>query len=399
MRKPLKSWMNRQLPLLLVWTNSYERLTWTPILVLLANALEAPEALAYAASAYSAANLVGNILLGAASDRLGPFRVAGASLLLLGATTLLHLEAWSALSLVLVRALHGFFASAVTPTSLSAAVEGSEAGRRGLIMARLGMVIALASVVASPVAGRMVDALEVVATLRVQALFLVGVGALGLWAGSASKPVLQAAGGELAAEDDEGRRTALDPRVTAFACAVGFAVMFGQNVLFYALPLKATAAGFGPAAVGGLFGLFALGSVVAFSPPFSKFADRYGRLRPIAAGSLVSAAGMFLLGVGVQRVWLPLMAASLAVYGFGFGLVFPAVSAAAADGSSAGRRGTAFGLLTAAFSVGAIVGPLLGQAFDPHVSPFTLAALVMLSSLPAARLARAAAAPVFSGRA
>nr|MBO2484171.1 hypothetical protein [Bacillota bacterium] len=399
MRKPLKSWMNRQLPLLLVWTNSYERLTWTPILVLLANALEAPEALAYAASAYSAANLVGNILLGAASDRLGPFRVAGASLLLLGATTLLHLEAWSALSLVLVRALHGFFASAVTPTSLSAAVEGSEAGRRGRIMARLGMVIALASVVASPVAGRMVDALEVVATLRVQALFLVGVGALGLWAGSASKPVLQAAGGELAAEDDEGRRTALDPRVTAFACAVGFAVMFGQNVLFYALPLKATAAGFGPAAVGGLFGLFALGSVVAFSPPFSKFADRYGRLRPIAAGSLVSAAGMFLLGVGVQRVWLPLMAASLAVYGFGFGLVFPAVSAAAADGSSAGRRGTAFGLLTAAFSVGAIVGPLLGQAFDPHVSPFTLAALVMLSSLPAARLARAAAAPVFSGRA
>ncbi|MFS8571619.1 MAG: MFS transporter [Clostridia bacterium] len=395
----MKSWMNRQLPLLLVWTNSYERLTWTPILVLLANALEAPEALAYAASAYSAANLVGNILLGAASDRLGPCRVAGASLLLLGATTLLHLEAWSALSLVLVRALHGFFASAVTPTSLSAAVEGSEAGRRGRIMARLGMVIALASVVASPVAGRMVDALEVVATLRVQALFLVGVGALGLWAGSASKPVLQAAGGELAAEDDEGRRTALDPRVTAFACAVGFAVMFGQNVLFYALPLKATAAGFGPAAVGGLFGLFALGSVVAFSPPFSKFADRYGRLRPIAAGSLVSAAGMFLLGVGVQRVWLPLMAASLAVYGFGFGLVFPAVSAAAADGSSAGRRGTAFGLLTAAFSVGAIVGPLLGQAFDPHVSPFTLAALVMLSSLPAARLARAAAAPVFSGRA
>src|SRR5690606_3648405 len=100
MRKPLKSWMNRQLPLLLVWTSSYGPLTGTPIPVLLANALEAPEALAYAASAYSAANLVGNILLGAASDRLGPFRVAGASLLLLGATTLLHLEAWSALSLV-----------------------------------------------------------------------------------------------------------------------------------------------------------------------------------------------------------------------------------------------------------------------------------------------------------
>ena len=67
----MKTWIRRQLPLLLVWTNSYERLTWTPILVLIAHELDAPHALAFAASAYSAANLVGNIVLGAASDRLG----------------------------------------------------------------------------------------------------------------------------------------------------------------------------------------------------------------------------------------------------------------------------------------------------------------------------------------
>ena len=389
--------MRRQLPLLFVWTNSYERLTWTPILVLIAYELDAPQALAFAASAYSAANLVGNLLLGAASDRVGPYRVAGVSLLLLAVTTILHLETWSALTLVLVRALHGFFASAVTPTSLSAATEGAEPGRRGRIMARLGLVIALASVVASPLAGRLVDALALAGTIRLQAVILLLVGVVGLWAGGVRLAADSKRSDQAPPATDDRQPSEFDPRITAFACAVGFSVMFGQNVLFYGFPLKAVAAGLGPAAVGGMFGVFAIGSVVAFSPPFSKSADRFGRVRPIVVGSAVSAAGMLLLTLGLSLAAMPLMAVSLLIYGFGFGLVFPAVSAATADGAAAGRRGMAFGLLTAVFSVGAIVGPLLGQALDPYVSPFTLAAIVMIASLSAVRLTRSVTLPAFSG--
>lgn len=396
----MKTWIRRQLPLLLVWTNSYERLTWTPILVLIAHELDAPHALAFAASAYSAANLVGNIVLGAASDRLGALRVAGGSLVFLALTTLLHLEAWSAVALILVRAAHGFFAAAVTPSSLSAASQGTEPAERGRMMARLGLVIALASVVASPVAGRLVGMLEIRGTLQMQTAFLLLVGAVGLWAGKGEEagravsppPDVQALDGAR-----WGRRE-IDPRITLFACSIGFAVMFGQNTLFYAFPLKATEVGLGPATIGGMFGLFAIGSMVAFSPPFSRIADRYGRVRPIVAGSFISAAGMFLLGVGVARESMALMAVSQLGYGFGFGLVFPAVSAATADGAASGRRGAAFGLLTAVFSVGAIVSPLLGQALDPYLSPFTLAAIVTLASLAAVRLTRSVSLPAFSGR-
>ena len=391
--------MRGQLPLLFVWTNSYERLTWTPILVLIAHHLDAPESLAFAASAYSAANLVGNLLLGAASDRLGPYRVAGASLVLLAVTTLLHLEAWSALTLVLVRAMHGFLASAVTPTSLSAATEGADPGNRGRIMARLGMVIALASVVASPLAGRLVDALALTRTIQLQAAILLLVGTVGLWAGGAGFAARLRSPDESDPGVESPRHSEFDRRITAFACAVGFSVMFGQNVLFYAFPLKATAAGLGPAAVGGMFGVFSIGSVVAFSPPFSKASDRYGRVRPIVVGSAIAASGMFLLTAGVNAAAISLMAVGLLIYGFGFGLVFPAVSAATADGAADGRRGTAFGLLTAVFSVGAIVGPLLGQALDAYISPFSLAALVMIASLSAVRLTRSVTLPAFSGRA
>lgn len=389
--------MRRQLPVLFIWTNSYERLTWTPILVLIAHQLDAPESLAFAASAYSAANLVGNLVLGAASDRLGAYRVAGVSLLLLALTTLLHVQPWSALAFVLIRAMHGFFASAVTPTSLSAATEGADPNSRGRIMARLGLVIALASVVASPFAGRLVDALQLTKTLQLQAAFLLLIGAVGLWAGGVRLADKDRPAGENLVEAQE-ERTEFDPRITAFACAVGFAVMFGQNVLFYAFPLKAAAAGLGPAAIGGMYGVFSLGSVIAFSPPFSKASDRFGRVKPIVVGSAISSAGMLLLALGTGLAAVGLMAASLFIYGFGFGLVFPAVSAATADGAASGRRGAAFGLLTAVFSVGAIVSPLLGQALDPYLSPFTLAAIVTLASLAAVRLTRSVSLPAFSGR-
>ncbi|HLS90508.1 MAG TPA: MFS transporter [Limnochordia bacterium] len=395
----LKTWIRQQLPLLLVWTNSYERLTWAPILVLIAHELNAPYALAFAASAYSAANLVGNLVLGAASDRLGPLRVAGASLLFLALTTLLHLEAWSAAALILVRAAHGFFAAAVTPSSFSAASQGTEPAERGRRMARLGLVIALASVVASPVAGRLVGILEVRGTLQMQTAFLLLVGAIGLWAGKGKNegPAASHSPDVQALDGARWGRREIDPWITLFVCSIGFAAMFGQNTLFYAFPLKATEAGFGPAVVGGMFGLFAIGSVVAFSPPFSRIADRYGRVRPIVAGSLLSAAGMFLLGAGVARESVVLMAVSQLGYGFGFGLVFPAVSAATADGSESERRGMAFGLLTAAFSIGAIVGPLAGQFLDPYLSPFSLAALVMVASLASVRLTRRVAVPALTG--
>ena len=125
----------------MIWTNSYERLTWTPILVLIALKIDSPAALAYSASAYSAANLVGNILFGTMSDRFGRYKIAGIALLGLMVTTLLHLQAWSALALVAVRFADGFFAAAVTPSSLAAASETAPAAGTGQVMARMGLMI------------------------------------------------------------------------------------------------------------------------------------------------------------------------------------------------------------------------------------------------------------------
>src|SRR5690606_30964692 len=155
-----------------------------------------------------------------------------------------------------------------------------------------------------------------------------------------------------AAEAETAEGGGIDPRIALFACLVGFTVMFGQNILFYALPLKAVDAGLRASAIGSLFGIFAVGAAVAFMPPLSRLADRYGRLRPIILGSAVAAVGMALLSRGVTLASMAWMSVGLFIYGLGFGLSFPAVTAAAADGAKSRRRGFAFGLLTASFSVG-----------------------------------------------
>lgn len=384
--------LSRSLPLLMIWTNSYERLTWTTLLVLIALEVDSPEALAYAASAYSAANLAGNVAFGSMSDRLGRFRVAGFALLALAVTTLVHLRVTSALFLVLLRAFHGFFAAAVTPSSLAAASDHSAPESRGQSMARVGLMIAIASILAPPVTGRLIDGAGLASTIWIQTLYLALVGATaflvrtqGVQAGGA---VEAAAAPSEAGETEGSTGSGIDPRIALFACLIGFTVMFGQNILFYALPLKAVDAGLRASAIGSLFGVFAVGAAIAFMPPLSRLADRYGRLRPIVLGSAVSAIGMAILSRGVTFASMAWMSVGLFIYGLGFGLSFPAVTAAAADGAESRRRGFAFGLLTASFSVGAIAGPLVAQGMEHVLSPFVVGAIVMIAGLSSVPLTR-----------
>ena len=90
-----------------------------------------------------------------------------------------------------------------------------------------------------PEAERLVDALQLSKTIQLQSAILLLVGVVGLWAGGGRL----AAGAKLTSSEtpsaQQQDKSEFDPRITAFACAVGFAVMFGQNVLFYAFPLAA----------------------------------------------------------------------------------------------------------------------------------------------------------------
>lgn len=354
---------------LLVFSSFYEQLAWAPVLVILATDAGDPAAVAVAASAYSLANLLGNLLFGHLSDRVGRLRIAGGGMLGMAATALLHLSAGNPALLVGARFLHGLAAAAVAPAALAKVSDGAPASRRGEAMARVGLIIALASMMAPPITGRIARGLGVDVAVTTLAAGLALVGGLTLVAAGRGGQWVSANRASGPSNTDEP----FSPSLTLIGGALAFALMFGQNVLFYALPLQGSQIGLDAAQVGGLLSAFAVGALVAFVPPLSRASDRYGRLTPLLAGMGLTAVGLLALsGAGSTAA----MRVALLVYGLGFGLAFPAISAISADAAGQGRRGLAFGVLTAAFSAGSIVGPLVTRSLDQVVPPFAVAGAV-----------------------
>ncbi len=106
-------------------------------------------------------------------------------------------------------------------------------------------------------------------------------------------------------------------------------------------------------------------------------AARWTPIRLIATGTAISSVA-FLAGSFSPSV--PWMAAGYFGAGFGMGMVFPAMSAAASGAVSAQEQGIAAGTMAAAQAAGMVLAPLLSTALY-HIAPqtpFWAAAAVLL---------------------
>jgi MFS family permease len=179
----------------------------------------------------------------------------------------------------------------------------------------------------------------------------------------------------------------------------GLALMSLASLLFGVLgtlaPLHLAHAGWGAAAIGGLW-LGGAALETAESPVLGRISDRYGRLLPVRAGlaaSVVVAAG---LAFGLR----PLLYAPLVVLGgMAFGSLFTPAFVLISDGAQRARlaQGMAFGVMNAAWALGAVVGPAAAGAIASVTGdwiPYVLAAAACAVALAATRKQRAAGAGV-----
>ena len=77
----------------------------------------------------------------------------------------------------------------------------------------------------------------------------------------------------------------------------------------------------------------------------------------------------------------------MAVFGLGYGLVFPAATALVIGATGADRRGMAFGIFYAVYSLGVVVGASasgrLSELGDDSVGlPFLAAAAIVIAAVP-----------------
>ncbi|MBD1382204.1 MFS transporter [Metabacillus arenae] len=132
----------------------------------------------------------------------------------------------------------------------------------------------------------------------------------------------------------------------------------------------------GGTAAGLMIAIFA-GAQLIFSPIAGKWADQYGRRRMIVFGLAGLTLSMFIF-YAVDSIWL--LYASRVIGGIGAALLVPAIFAYIADITTLEQRAKGNSFISAAMSLGIVVGPGVGgflADFGLKV-PFLISAIVSL---------------------
>jgi MFS family permease len=136
------------------------------------------------------------------------------------------------------------------------------------------------------------------------------------------------------------------------------ALLFG--VLAVLVPLELGDAGWGAAAIAGLF-IAAAAVEMVVAPVLGRFSDRRGRLLPLR----LAACGAIAVTVGLALADRPGLIAPLVVAAaIAFGSFWAPAMALLSDGAEriGLAQGLAFGLMNAAWGAGNSLGPALGGA-------------------------------------
>jgi MFS transporter, DHA1 family, multidrug resistance protein len=297
-----------------------------------------PAMISVAVNAYDVTNLVGNLV--------APFLLAlwGRKLPLVAglAVAALCQVAYGFIALpgqfALVRGVHGLAQAILSPGAFLVLSESVAPGRRAQAMGSAGVFIAIAAVLGPFISGITASRMGANAVFFSVAALL---GLVALVVAFLSKPDDMPA----EAEPDGERRVTWGTLVAlvqrpallgAYAAALTWTAGIGTLVVH--LPLQ-----LGDARLRGYaYGVYAVVALVLFAGPAPWLANRFGRLRPTAAG--LALIGLSLCALAATVPATSGVYGSMALFGVGFGLLFPAVTALVADASTPHERGAAYGV-------------------------------------------------------
>lgn len=350
--------------IVLVDTMLYAALT--PLLPHFSEELDLSKALAgVLVGAYAGGALLGGVPGGIAAVRLGPRRAVVAGLVLMSASSAVFGFADSFGALLVARLIQGGGSALTWAGAFTWLIAATPRDRRGEYLGS-----ALGAAVFGALCGPVVGA---VAALVGRAPAFLGVAAIGglltLWA----LRVEIAVPGERARLGTALRGLATGRLLGGLTLMAFPALLFG--VLAVLGPLHLAAAGWGAAAIGAVW-LVGAGLEALQAPVVGRLSDRRGRLLPVRVGLTAGAAfSLALAWAHRPLVYVPLIVVASLAYGILFAPGLPLI----ADGADEAGvpQGLAFGMMNAAWAVGAVVGPAAGGALGEAAGdrlPFVVSA-------------------------
>jgi MFS family permease len=319
------------------------------------------------AAAYAAGALVGGIPGGVAAARLGARRSVLVGLALMGASSLGFAFAGDFWTLFGARFVQGAGSAFTWAGAFAWLLAAAPRERRGELIgsamgaAIFGALLGPAIGAAAALAGRA----AVFSALSGLAV------ALAVWALRLAPVEAQ----------PEAAFAAMGHALHNRAFRAGLGLMTVPSLLFGVLgvlgPLRLAAAGWGAAAIGAVW-LCGAGLEALQAPLVGRLTDRSGRMRPVGWALAAGCVGSLGLATSARpAAYVPLVLFSAVAYG----VLFTPAFALIADGAEASGvpQGMAFGLMNAAWAVGAVVGPSAAGSIADATGdwiPFVLAAIV-----------------------
>lgn len=321
-----------------------------------------------AVGAYSATNLPANIIGGLLLDRIGRRRVTIIGFLLAAVAVLGYSLATTVGGFIAIRAAHGVAGGILVTAVFAVAGDRTRAGRAGRSFGRFGALIGAAWVIGPALAGivRQTSGTDVVFQM-IAVLLVIGALLTALFIHDIPRDEADdetAGSGAVGEEVSRGRAmrelSARPPVRRALVATMAW--MAAVGILAGFLPETAEALGAPASVVGGLFTTYALLAGLLMLSPLAGRVDRVGADGMVASGLIIIAVALVAMMFAPD---LRTLYVASAIFGAGYGLIFPAVTGAISLAATTRTRGRAFGLFNAAFSVGLALGaPLAGVLAD-----------------------------------
>jgi MFS family permease len=363
----------------IVWVDTMLYAALTPLLPHFAHTLHLSTAGAGALVAADAAGaLVGGLPGGAAAARLGARRAVLAGLTLMAFASIGFAFAHGFWPLAIARFLQGLASGFTWAGAFAWLLAAAPRDRRGQLIGT-ALAAAVFGALFGPVLGAAAALVGrgVVFSAFAGLAVVLAVWTLQLEPIPPDAPSLAAMG-----------RALLDSRFGAGLGLMALASLL-SGVLSTLAPLHLSAAGWGAAAIGGVW-LVGAAFETTLSPTAGRLLDRRGILLPVQ----VALSASIVVSVGLALGARPLAYVPLVILAAGaYGVLFTPAFALIAEGAERTglAQGMAFGLMNAAWAIGALVGPAAGGALaaaSGDVVPFLIAAAFCTAALAAVRRAR-----------
>lgn len=305
---------------------------------------------------YSFSNMIGNIGAGQWIDRIGRKKILIFGMLIAAFSLLFYAFVTNPMQLLSVRFVHGIGGGLMIPAVFAYLGDRTGTDNRGKSMALSGAAIGVSAIL-GPAFGGLVTAYWGIEWVFYMISILLFVTAVCVYykLPETYEPL------ERGSLHWQEWVKLLSHSKLVIAYMAAFSLMFTLGIVSYMLPLKVGDLGFSSAITGLLLSTYGIIAIIIFLLPTNLIADRWGRMKPILTGLTLIFCALILLSLFSQ---IALLVAVMALYGVGFALLFPAMTALVIDHTQKVNRGRAFGLFYAFFSLGVVIGPVFVGLWD-----------------------------------